>query len=435
MNREIFEDAFQHMMSNPEYVDLSFYSFVISKMKVEVTEKIPTAGAGFYNNVYNLLVNPTFFETLTLDQRLAILVHECQHVILQHVFRKGERDHKLFNTAADIAINQKIKNIPDSGMFPETFDFPLNLTTEDYYELLKEEKKQQEKEKAEYEKNQSEQCDNDGDSDGEDGEDGDEGGESGEGGDTTKGGWKPSSGHPDLTGTDEITIDSHELWDSLNSEDQELARDTMEKILEDAVSKSKGNTPQNISDLLELWKREPVISWKKILKKFISSKAGSKVGTIKKRYRRMPNRMDLKGKKTYYDVPEVIVGVDVSGSMSNEDIFEGLKEIHEICRVTGSNLKLVQIDTDIKGLETFDEKQKNFTRKGCGGTYMGDLPRYLLENKINCDVLVMISDMYIENVQTDENWIKFKKPVLWLNTSEYDMPVLKHHKVYDIKKA
>ena len=438
-NRYEFEDAFQHMMSNEKYVDISFYSFVISKMKVDVSNKVPTAAAGFYNNVYNLIINPDFFKTLNLDERLAVLVHECQHVILQHVFRKGERNHKLFNLAADIAINQKIKNLPEGGFYPETFDFPVNLAAEDYYELLKKEKEEQEKEKEEYEKNNG---DSNGDSNGDnegDNEENDDSNSKGDSGseetDEAGNGWSPSNGHPDITGNEEQTLDSHELWDSLNSEDQELARDTMEKILDQAIAKSRGNTPMDVEHMMDLWKKKAVISWKKVLKKYLSSKPGSKTKTIKKRYRRLPNRHDLKGNKTFFDTPEVIVGLDVSGSMSDDDIYNGLKEIAEVCKVTKSNIKLIQIDTNIKGLEEYKENQKNFVRKGCGGTYMGDAPRYIQENKINCDVLVMISDMMIEDVKTDENWNKFKKPVLWLNTSNYDIDLPKHHKMMDISKA
>jgi predicted metal-dependent peptidase len=217
--------------------------------------------------------------------------------------------------------------------------------------------------------------------------------------------------------------------------EEELARSTMEGMIKDAISKSRGNAPSNISELLELWSRKPVISWKKVLKKYLSSKKGSKRRTIKRRDRRLPNRLDIKGKITHYDTPEVIVGVDVSGSMSSEDIYNGLKEIAEVCRISNGSLKLAQIDTEIKELETFDEKKKDWVRKGCGGTYMGDMPRYLMEKKLNCDVLIMISDMFIEDVSTDKYWSSFKKPVIWLNTSGNKMDVPRTHKVFDISDA
>lgn len=466
LDRTSFEDAYMNLMSGDKYVSLSFYSFVIAKMKIDISTKVPTAGAGFYNNCYNLVVNPFFFDTLTIDQRIGVLIHECQHVINQHIFRKGERDHQLFNIAADIAINQFIDNIPEGGMFPATFEFPEHQTAEAYYSLLKKEQEKQQKEKDEYEKENGEpdECPDcggsgkqepsddgepqDGEGQGAGGEEESEDAQDGQGsqpcetcngsGEKPGSGWPgPKDGKPDLTGNEEHTLDSHEAWDDINPEDEELAKDQMGRILEEAIEKSRGNTPANIEQLMEIWRKKPVISWKRVLKRYVASKKGKKIGTIKRRDRRMPGRHDLKGKKTFYEHPEVVVGIDVSGSMSDAEIFKGLVEISEVCKLTHSKLKIVQIDTNIQGLEEFDEKTKNFTRRGCGGTYMGEMPKYLVENKIPCDVLIMISDMYIEDVATDTNWNKFKKPTLWLSTSDADVTWAgtKGHKIMDIAQA
>lgn len=72
-----------------------------------------------------------------------------------------------------------------------------------------------------------------------------------------------------------------------------------------------------------------------------------------------------------------------------------------------------------------------------GGTYMGAMAEYLYKDKIKYDVLVMISDLYIEDVSTDDAWRKMRKPTLWLNTSGTDVPWegLKRHTIMDISKA
>jgi hypothetical protein len=63
---------------------------------------------------------------------------------------------------------------------------------------------------------------------------------------------------------------------------------------------------------------------------------------------------------------------------------------------------------------------------------MGACPEYIKDSKLQCDVLIMISDMYIEDIPTDSNWKGFKKPVLWLSTSGEKPEILKHHKLFDI---
>jgi len=438
--KEVFEIPFSKMMSNPDYANLSFYSFIIAKMNVQVTDKVPTAGVAWANKKYNLYINPEFFGTMDDNEKIGILIHESLHVMLKHHFRQGERDQRLFNIAADIALNQLINKpakLPEGAMFPDTFKtpdgnpYPENLTAEGYYELLKEEKDRQEKEKEKYESENGEGEDQDQDEGQCENQSEDQGEGQGEGQP------KPwTNGNPDLTGSGEMTIDDHSGWgDGMPEDEEELARSIMERAIKDAIEKSRGNVPGNIEELLDIWSRKAKISWKKVLKRILSSKKGAKINTIKRRDRRQPYRKDLKGKKTFYDTPTVVVGVDTSGSMSNEEIFKGLTEIKEVCKVTHSDLKVIQIDTEIKEVENFSEKTKKFDRKGFGGTYMGECPKYIQENKIECDVLVMISDMYIEEITTDENWRNFKKPVIWLTTSGEKPETLKHHQTFDISDA
>ena len=445
INREPYEEAFMNLMSSPHYVKQSFYSFVIAKMQVSINKSVPTAGAGFFNDNYQLIINPDFFNPLPLEQRIGILLHECNHVILKHIFRKGERDHKLFNVAADIALNQSIPRnmLPKGALYPDSFkdekgnSWPENLTAEQYYELAKEEQEKQEQEKQEQEGNGEGKCSNCGGSGEQENENGEKEkceacGGSGEQGS----GYQPSNGNPNLTGNDDPSLDDHSMWDDISSEEEELASEMMEKILEQAMEKSRGNVPGNIETLMELWKRAPKLSWKKILKKFVSSKKGSRESTIKRRNRRI-RTLGVKGNKVSYDQPEIVVGIDTSGSMSDEEIVEGLQEINEVCKITNSKMKIVQIDTQINGVEEYDPKKKTFKRRGCGGTYMGAMIEYLLKEKVPYDVLVMISDMFIEDVSTDKNWKKAKKPTLWLSTSG-EIPEWKNtkgHTVYDLKNA
>ena len=448
IDRGPYEEAFMNLMSSPHYVQQSFYSFVIAKMQVSINRTVPTAGAGFFNNNYQLIVNPDFFNPLPVEQRIGILLHECNHVILKHIFRKGERDHKLFNVACDIALNQSIPRnmLPEGALYPDTFKdekgkpWPENLTAEQYYELAKQEQEKQEQEKEEQddgdEQDDCDSCGGSGEQD--DGEGGQEECENCKGSGKEPGsGFQPSNGNPDLTaGGEDPSLDDHSLWDKITSEEEELASEMMEKIIEGAMDKSRGNVPGNMEDLLKLWKRAPKLSWKKILKRFVSSKKGARIGTIKRRNRRI-RTLGVKGQKVAYDQPEIVVGIDTSGSMSNEEIIAGLQEVNEVCKITNSNLKVVQIDTQIQGLEEYDPKKKDFKRRGCGGTYMGAMAEYLKEEKINFDVLVMISDMYIEDVSTDSNWKAHKKPTLWLSTSG-EIPTwngTKGHTIYNITDA
>lgn len=419
--RAKYEEAFINMMSNEKYIDISFYSFIIAKSRVIMDPNTETAGVSFTNFQYNLVVGRKFLEW-TLLERMAVLVHECRHQLGGHVFRKGERDHELFNIAADIAINQTIKNLPEGvtnpetgkreggALYPQDFilktggHFPLDRTAEQYYEMLLEEKKDQEKEKKD--------CDNPCD-------------------------FKPGNGNPDLTNMDKVplTLDDHGVW--AQSEDMaELARSMTEDAVKEAVRiVDRGNLPGDIENLLALLKRKPKVSWHKVLKRYMASKTGSRTSTIKRKNRRFPGRNDLRGTKTQRTQHTVAVGLDTSGSMSDQEILDAMVEIMDLVKNNTKELKLIQIDTEIKDIEIFNSKTASFTRRGYGGTYMGAIVPFMKQEKLNPDVLIMISDMGIEDVSKDSNWKSCKFPVLWLSTTGL-IPAwskgLKNHSIIDI---
>lgn len=449
LSRGPFEEALVNMMSNNRFVNLSFYSFIIAKSKIIFDDSVDTAGVNFSGTSYNLYIGKKF-KDWTLEERMAVLVHECRHIIGGHIFRKGDRNHELFNIATDISINQTIINLPKGilnpktgkeeggALYPSTFKFPENKTAEQYYELLLEEKKKQEKEKKEYEDENGKpgDCDNCGGSGKElDSEGVEKTCEHCEGSGLKDGGWKPSNGNPDITSGKLVSIDNHNAWVESDEGSEELARALAENMVKEAMaSVERGNLPGDIENMLQLLKRVPKISWSKELRNFMASKRGDKLDTIKKKNRRFPGRSDLRGKKTHTDEHTIVVGVDTSGSMNDKDVLNGLAEILDLVKNHTKELKLIQIDTDIKDIEVFSKKNIKFKRRGYGGTYMGAIVPFIEEQKLKPDVLIMISDMYIEDIDTDKNWNNFKSPVLWLSTSG-NIPNTKNkkHRVIDIK--
>jgi predicted metal-dependent peptidase len=73
-----------------------------------------------------------------------IMMHEIGHVMRDTFGRLENRDPEMFNKAADIPDNQdlitsgwKAPKGPNAPLLPKTFDFPVGLSAEEYYELLK----------------------------------------------------------------------------------------------------------------------------------------------------------------------------------------------------------------------------------------------------------------------------------------------------------
>jgi predicted metal-dependent peptidase len=206
-------------------------------------------------------------------------------------------------------------------------------------------------------------------------------------------------------------------------------------MLEKAVSKCRGNTPSGLSDMLDLFKSKNVVDWRRELRKVVGNKRCNVRRTIMRSDRRFPKREELRGKTK--DVSfDLVVILDVSGSMRNDYIIKGLTEIKEICRLTNTSYKIVQVDTKVHGVEDFDARTRNITRLASGGTCIYPAIKYIDENKIPYNAMIIITDMGIEPVQ---EWKTIPKvPMLFLDTqggnSVWDGFRHKNFKYFDISK-
>lgn len=382
--------------------DENFYAQVLSQTKVTMVRDIKTLGVYFKNGTYYLDINPDYFNSLTEDEQVAVIKHEMDHILNKHLTTRGDFPvHEQANVAMDMAINQFIKGLPANCVDYRRHKFPPKLNTEQYYELLEDDvefqeylrKKQELQEK--FEKMVREAIEN---------------GQLNEDGEPCDG-----DGNP-FEVPEGMTHDRHN-WEKMSDDDKELLESTTKDIIERAISKTIGKTPHNISELLDLFSKKPQVNWRKALRNMVGNTKSNKRSTIKRRPRRFKDRSDLRGTTTDTTF-KLICLLDVSGSMSDAEILVPLQEIREICKLTNTEMKVIQVDTEVKEVTNFTKNTTRFTRSGMGGTYMYDGIRYLYENKIEFDGIVFISDLFIENIESC--WeIRPKAPIFWLtNTPE-----------------
>lgn len=83
------------------------YFAIITKLDRIVTTQVKTMGV----SLSEFVINPYFVAKLTEPELMFILYHEVFHIILGHTFRCGpNRDHEVWNIAADLIVNQYILN-------------------------------------------------------------------------------------------------------------------------------------------------------------------------------------------------------------------------------------------------------------------------------------------------------------------------------------
>ena len=119
----------------------AFIAAVMTRVKREVSDKVPTAGT---NGTW-VRYNPAFCDPLTDEELFGLVLHESCHIVMMHMWRREGRDMRLWNVANDALINAYIKSrgwqLPKGGVH-------LNWVKEEHsseyvYNKLKEQQQQQ----------------------------------------------------------------------------------------------------------------------------------------------------------------------------------------------------------------------------------------------------------------------------------------------------
>ena len=136
----------------------SVFSYIMSQMVKYPTEQVSTLAVSYQDGTILLYYNEEFCDK-TKKYMNAWLKHECMHVLFGHCTSRKPEDettHALWNIAFDLAVNQfLLMDLPSDEQLAELLedtsgqvklcvptrgkfeDYPLGLSSEKYYELLK----------------------------------------------------------------------------------------------------------------------------------------------------------------------------------------------------------------------------------------------------------------------------------------------------------
>ncbi|RLA84613.1 MAG: hypothetical protein DRG78_00915 [Epsilonproteobacteria bacterium] len=378
MKNKQIEKAILNLISDPYDKDNCFYGHIIAQCEIHIDDTFDgIAGVGYWNDMFQLYINPDLFTIFTLKEQKAILIHEAMHIIFNHISRQSDKVHLQWNIATDAAINQFIDNLPEGSIYPETLGKEKDKYAEYYYEYI--------------DINIIKRC--------------------------CKSKISTNTCCSGKLQDDEIysNIDSHTLWDkSSNDKNDNFSKQACQSMIDKAIEKSIGNIPTPVQKALKLLNKDSQVPWQKILKRIMGNSKKYFEPSYKKVNRRFPNRIDLPGKKAIF-IPTLVCIVDVSGSMSNKEILKGIIEIQQICKLTNHKLVVIQVDTEVQDITTTDFKNHKFTRNGCGGTELYPAVDYINKNKIDNDILVFITDGHFGFY----SWLKMPKvPMLFLITDK-----------------
>lgn len=177
----------------------------------------------------------------------------------------------------------------------------------------------------------------------------------------------------------------------------------------------KGDMPAEVGQLLR-----PQIDWKQALREFITQHCTTKDDSSYRRLNRRFHAFDLILPTAFGEnVGHIVVGGDLSGSMWMGDPSPMRKILSEFVGITRicnpEHVDLLYWDSEVTGHEEYkrgdyDNIANVMRPKGGGGTNPACVPKYLKDNNIKPDCIVMLTDGYVfDNWGTD-----WPAPVLWV---------------------
>ncbi|MBM4354184.1 MAG: hypothetical protein FJ109_10380 [Deltaproteobacteria bacterium] len=301
-----------------------------------------------------LLWNPLRMEAFRREQVIAILEHECLHLVLMHLRRRGERSAivdlggqvlYLWNVAADLAVNTLIRRrLPDGALLPKLFDLPDEWSAERYYDALLERR----------------------------GPD-----------------WElypiPGAGLPGL-------LDDHSLWSEDECGDEDLDRETIRQAVDDALSRARGKLPpglarEQVQDLL----RPAEIPWSLLLRRYAGTAA--RVGFV--RTIKRPNRRfgeEQKGRRVQRTL-RIVAAIDTSGSIGPTELSMFFAELRQLSLAYGRPIRVIEADDEVRHTYMLTRGRPHPRVHGRGGTDFAPVFRHIEVTREPVDLLIYLTDL------------------------------------------
>jgi predicted metal-dependent peptidase len=114
-------------------------------------------------------------------------------------------------------------------------------------------------------------------------------------------------------------------------------------------------------------------------------------------------------------VGHLVVAIDTSGSIGGDALSAFLSEVQGICMNTmPEKVDLLYWDTDVAAHEVYTQEQlakltSSTKPAGGGGTDVTCVSKYLQDNQIKPECVIVLTDGYIYG----NNWGTWNAPVLW----------------------
>ena len=346
-----------------------FVGNIALNMPFELTEDIPTAAT----NGERVMFNPDFCEELSDEELKFLVAHECMHPMLEHPFRRQDRDIRVWNQAGDYVINQLLVDenmgkMPEGGLYDMDVWHKGGGTTDGIYKILPKE----------------------GPSDDSNGGIGSVG----------KGGGDPLDQCLDAEGG--------------QAENEQKASEWKVKVAQAAqaakmMGKMSAGLERFVGKVLEA-----KVDWREVLQRFVEKCKDDTRSWARPNRRFLAQGLYLPT-SSGEAMGELVVAVDCSGSIDEDTLNQFAAEVLTIKEDSNpSCIHVVYFDHEVSHYEKFTrDDELHIEPHGGGGTAFSPVFDYLNKHGIDPIACVFLTDLYCDDYGNEPSF-----PVLWVATDK-----------------
>ena len=343
-----------------------FIGSVALNMPMSIDNSVPTAAT----NGKRVLFNEEFCNGLSDEELKFLVAHECMHPMLEHNFRRGERDAYKWNQAADYVINklltdEGIGKMPEQGLLDDTIYKNGGGTSDGIFNLLPDTP--------------------------EDGQ--------GNGG----------SGQP---------LDSCEDGQGSPAEVSQQQAEWKVKVAQAAQSaKMMGKMSAGLERLVdEILK--PKVDWRDVLQRFVVKCRSDQRSWARPNRRFLSQGLYLPS-VSGESLGEIAFAVDCSGSIGQDEINQFASEITTVWQdQRPTKVHVIYFDSEVSHYDEFGQEDEPVVKPhGGGGTAFSPVFRYMADKGIEPVACIFLTDLCCDDFGDAPDY-----PVLWVSTHDDKAP-------------
>ena len=379
-----------------------FFGSLLYRHEVLITTSVETAAVSVDRVI---MLNPEFVQKCFPAQLEFLLAHEVMHIVFAHIARRGDRDPVIYNIACDAVINETLI-VEGVGEFIEGGIRMLGAqyrTSESIYDEIAPKLKPRKKTSPSKGQGLTLPLFPNG---------------------LEANGQAGVSEDDDSSGSNSPFIGKLNIPDLPRQARQLTQEEINEQIEEGKIELGQALTTArtcgNMSGLLGRFINsilESSLPWYQILERYMVSKANQRYNWSRPDRRRL-NIAYLPRRERFPSLGTVVIGIDVSGSISDKEIAAYLghcQRIFELCRPR--KVYVVYCTTHVEAVDEFEENEPLEPRKNLwhGGTYMPAIMDWIAMKEIETDVCVTFTDGYTDF--PSENQVPC--PLVWVLSSDF----------------